>query len=198
MGNSFLKTWVFITICGGMLCLPRTLTATIFSFTDNNGVVHFSNVPDDPRYRPMVSRRIRYARPVNHLRYDPYISEAARRFSVDPLLIKAIISAESNFDRTAVSKKGAKGLMQLMPATINDMNVSDPFDAEDNITGGTRYFSRLLKTFNGDLNLTLAAYNAGPTLVKKIGRVPKISETRNYVSKVIKNYRKYQAVGLNL
>ena len=181
-----------------MLCLPRTLTATIFSFTDNNGVVHFSNVPDDPRYRPMVSRRIRYARPVNHLRYDPYISKAARRFSVDPLLIKAIISAESNFDRTAVSKKGAKGLMQLMPATINDMNVSDPFDAEDNITGGTRYFSRLLKTFNGDLNLTLAAYNAGPTVVKKIGRVPKISETRNYVSKVIKNYRKYQAVGLNL
>ena len=198
MGNSFLKTWVFITICGGMLCLPRTLTATIFSFTDNNGVVHFSNVPDDPRYRPLVSRRIRYGRPVNHLRYDPYISKAARRFSVDPLLIKAIISAESNFDRTAVSKKGAKGLMQLMPATINDMNVSDPFDAEDNITGGTRYFSRLLKTFNGDLNLTLAAYNAGPTVVKKIGRVPKISETRNYVNKVIKNYRKYQAVGLNL
>ena len=198
MGNFFLKTWVFITICGGMLCLPGTLTATIFSFTDNNGVVHFSNVPDDPRYRPMVSRRIRYARPVNHLRYDLYISKAARRFSVDPLLIKAIISAESNFDRTAVSKKGAKGLMQLMPATINDMNVSDPFDAEDNITGGTRYFSRLLKTFNGDLNLTLAAYNAGPTVVKKIGRVPKISETLNYVSKVIKNYRKYQAVGLNL
>ncbi len=197
MRNNFLKTWVFIIICG-MLFLPNTLTATIFSFTDNNGVVHFSNVPDDPRYRPMVSRRIRYARPVNHLRYDPYISEAARRFSVDPLLIKAIISAESNFDRTAVSKKGAKGLMQLMPATINDMNVSDPFDAEDNITGGTRYFSRLLKTFNGDLNLTLAAYNAGPTLVKKIGRVPKISETRNYVSKVIRNYRKYQAVGLNL
>ncbi|MEA2083645.1 MAG: transglycosylase SLT domain-containing protein [Thermodesulfobacteriota bacterium] len=198
MRNSFLRTWVFITICGGMLCLPRTLTATIFSFTDDNGVVHFSNVPNDPRYRPVASRRIRYSRAANYFRYDPYISVAARRFSVDPLLVKAIISAESDFVRTAVSNKGAKGLMQLMPETINDMKVSDPFDAEDNITGGTRYLSRLLKTFKGDLNLTLAAYNAGPTVVKKIGRVPEFTETRNYVNKVIRNYKKYQAVGLNL
>ena len=189
MRNSFLRTWVFITICGVMLCLPRTLTATIFSFTDDNGVVHFSNVPNDPRYRPVASRRIRYSRPANYFRYDPYISVAARRFSVDPLLVKAIISAESDFVRTAVSNKGAKGLMQLMPETINDMKVSDPFDAEDNITGGTRYLSRLLKTFKGDLNLTLAAYNAGPTVVKKIGRVPEYTETRNYVNKVIRNYK---------
>ena len=195
MRNSFLKTWVFITMCGAMLCLPPTLPATIFSFTDANGVVHFSNVPGDPRYRPMFTKRFGPGRSANHFKYDPYIREAARRFSVDPLLVKAVISAESDFDRTAVSNKGAKGLMQLMPETINDMKVSDPFDAEDNITGGTRYLSRLLKTFRGDLKLTLAAYNAGPNLVKRYGRVPRIPETREYVNKVMRNYRRYQAKG---
>lgn len=183
-------------MCGAILCLPRTLSATIYSFTDTNGVVHFSNVPGDPRYRPVFTKRFRHGRSANHFRYDPYIREAARQFSVDPLLVKAVISAESDFDRTAVSNKGAKGLMQLMPGTISDMKVSDPFDAEDNIKGGTRYLSRLLKTFHGDLKLTLAAYNAGPNVVKRYGRVPRIPETLDYVNKVMRNYRRYQTKGL--
>ncbi len=106
------------------------------------------------------------------------------------MLIKAIIKAESNFDPTAVSPQGAQGLMQLMPATAKDLQVSNPFDPQENITGGAKYLRFLLDSYRWDVELSLAAYNAGPGNVKKA--VPNIPETREYVAKVLGNYQSYQ------
>ena len=169
----------------------------MYTFVDENGVVHFSNVPNDPRYvrvdRVSPRRyRTKSGRFVNPREYDHDIRRAGRRYRVDPLLIKAVIKAESNFDHLAVSRKGAQGLMQLMPATARDMRVDDPFDPKQNIRGGTRYLRKMLNIFHDDTKLALAAYNAGPEKVKKRGAIPRFPETIDYVQRVLRNYRRYQ------
>ncbi|NLX19868.1 MAG: lytic transglycosylase domain-containing protein [Desulfobulbus sp.] len=123
---------------------------------------------------------------------ERYIQLAARYHQVDPLLIKAVIKAESNFNPNALSPKGAQGLMQLMPGTARDMAVDDPFDPYQNIIGGTKYLRYLLDNFNGNVELSLAAYNAGPGRVAPFGVVPGIPETQNYVAKVLETYRSYR------
>ena len=122
-------------------------------------------------------------------RYDELIELLGRQHGVDPHLVRAVIQAESSFDRTAVSSKGARGLMQLMPATGSRFGVRDFFDPAQNIEGGVRYLRVLLEMFGGDLELTLAAYNSGENRVARIGRVPDIAETQNYVRKVRDLYR---------
>lgn len=121
-----------------------------------------------------------------------YIQVAAENHQVDPLLIKAVIKAESNFDPNAISPKGAQGLMQLMPGTARDLAVADPFDPLQNINGGAKYLRNLLDNFNGNVELSLAAYNAGPGNVAPLGAIPRIPETQNYVAKVLENYRAYR------
>ncbi|MDY0390543.1 lytic transglycosylase domain-containing protein [Desulfobulbus oligotrophicus] len=123
---------------------------------------------------------------------ERYIQLAGAHHQVDPLLIKAVIQAESNFDPNALSPKGAQGLMQLMPGTARDMAVSDPFDPYQNIIGGTRYLRYLLDNFKGNVELSLAAYNAGPGRVAPYGVVPRIPETQNYVAKVLETYHSYR------
>ena len=178
---------VATTVC--LVCLAASpVSATIYAFVDKNGTTHFTNVPPDSRYRPLFGTDSGHRYPT----YDNYISQAATRFNVDPLLIKAVIQTESGFNRLAVSRKGAKGLMQLMPDTIAEMDVKDPFNPEENIHGGTRYLRRLLNTFEEDLHLSLAAYNAGPQCVRKVGRIPRIPETERYVKKVLATYRNLQ------
>lgn len=125
--------------------------------------------------------------------YDQYIRAASRRHRVDTNLIKALICTESNFDHRAVSSKGAQGLMQLMPGTANDLGVRNVFDPRENINAGTRYFRQQLDTFNGSMVLSLAAYNAGPGLVKRLGKVPQNTETIDYIKKVLYNYKKYKS-----
>jgi len=120
------------------------------------------------------------------------IEQVASRHNVDPALIKAIIMAESGYDPRAVSKKGAKGLMQLMPKTAQELGVTEVFDPEDNVEAGVRYFKRLLKRFGGDVKLALAAYNAGSTKVRRYRGVPPIRATRYYVRKVFHYYRIYK------
>lgn len=124
--------------------------------------------------------------------YDDQIRRIGAQHNVDSCLIKAVIRIESDFNFLAVSKKGAQGLMQLMPATARELNVKNPFDPVANIDGGTRYLKQLLETFNGDLPLALAAYNAGPTLVKSKNRIPRIPETIKYVRNVLGRYRYYK------
>ena len=121
--------------------------------------------------------------------YDSIIREAASHFRLDPHLIKAVISAESNFNPRARSPKGALGLMQLMPDTARDMDVVDIFDPKQNIYGGSRYLHKLYRQFNGDLELVLASYNAGPERVLAASAIPDIVETKQYVRKVLSTYR---------
>ncbi len=128
--------------------------------------------------------------------YDHYITKAAERYGMDPNLIKAVIHVESYFNRYAVSSKGARGLMQLMPQTMREVGCRDPFDPVQNINGGTRYLKIMMDMFHNDLSLALAAYNAGPNRVKKTNRVPFIPETMQYVRKVKTQYKYYQAHAL--
>jgi soluble lytic murein transglycosylase len=175
----------------GTLMLSTAANGAIYTFVDTNGTVHFTNVPSDPRFRPGLKRGIthRPIRPGNPAHYEDYIRRAARLYEVDPLLVKAVIKAESNFDYQAVSRRGAQGLMQLMPDTAADLNICDPFDPQANILGGTCYLRQMLGRFKGNVKLALAAYNAGPTLVENLGRMPRITETRRYVLTVLNHYR---------
>jgi soluble lytic murein transglycosylase len=111
---------------------------------------------------------------------------------VNESLLKAIIKAESDFNPRAVSKKGAKGLMQLMPENIRAFRVEDPFDPRENIMGGTRYFKRMITRYGGKLSLAIAAYNAGPEKVDQYQSVPPYNETQNFVKRVLKYYRVFQ------
>jgi soluble lytic murein transglycosylase-like protein len=120
--------------------------------------------------------------------FDSLIEKAAAKYGVDPALVKGLIDAESDFDATAVSAAGAKGLMQLMDGTAASLGVSDSFDPAQNIDGGVRFLSSLLDRYGGDVEMALAAYNAGPGAVDKAGGVPDIAETQVYVPRVL-SYR---------
>jgi len=116
--------------------------------------------------------------------YTSLIQQSAQKYGVDPALVRAVINTESSGNPRAVSKAGAMGLMQLMPSNVTESGVSDPFDPAQNIDAGTHQLSDLLSQFNGDTDLALAAYNAGPGAVKRYGGVPPYPETRNYIQKI--------------
>lgn len=119
----------------------------------------------------------------------PLVDDSAERYDVDPKLVHAVIRAESGYNPRAVSSKGARGLMQLMPQTARELGVADSFDPAANIAGGTRYLRSLLDRFQGSLELALAGYNAGPEAVRRFGGIPPFAETRKYVERVLRDYR---------
>lgn len=164
-------------------------------YVDGAGVIHFTNVPTSSvsDYRIFVKERTKrgYYSPSSD-KYDRLIKQAARRHGLAFPLLKAIIRAESGFNPRAVSKKGALGLMQIMPENVRRLNIADPFDPAENIMGGARYFKEMLDRFGGKLSLSLAAYNAGPTAVEQYQRIPPYRETENYVEKVLKFYYAYK------
>ncbi len=120
---------------------------------------------------------------------DNFIKQAASKYGVDAKLVSAIAEVESNYHSDAVSNVGAVGVMQLMPSTAASLGVHNPYDAKENIEGGTKYIKQLLGDFNGDVSKAVAAYNAGPAAVKKYKGIPPYAETRNYVTKVLDLYR---------
>lgn len=123
----------------------------------------------------------------------PLVRKLARKHGLDPALVMAVIQVESRFNPHAVSPKGAQGLMQIVPNTADHLGLDDPMDPEANLEAGVRYLAQLKKRFGGDIELTLAAYNAGPTKVKSLGAVPDHIETKNYLQKVLRKRDKFRS-----
>ena len=206
-------TAVFVA-CLGALAVPAVATADIFQYTDEDGTVHFTNKkPNDPRYKVLVKPEAApKARagggaangvipvpasdhdPSRYARYDEWIRQAATLYQIPEQLVRAIIRCESDYDPRAVSVAGARGLMQLMPETAERMQVKDIDDPRENIFGGVRLLRILANEFNGDLELTVAAYNAGDGAVMRFGGIPPYTQTRDYVVSVTKYYRRYRTI----
>jgi len=178
-----------------LLCLAAAVPAEaqIYTWRDASGTLVVSNKPRTSAgaavstYAVHGASAIRTTRPAPRVdgRYDDLIEQYARAHGVSPALVRAVIQAESGFDARAVSNKGAMGLMQLMPATARELGVADPFHPGDNIRGGVTYLARLLTRYDDDVELALAAYNAGPGNVERYGnKVPPFRETRDYVKKI--------------
>lgn len=187
----------FIILSVFFLTGLSTTSADIYKFIDKQGVIHYSNVPDDHQNKKILSKggeftlhsRRKKTSHKHQTRYRGIINSTSEKYNIAPSLIKAVIEVESNWNSQAVSKKGAQGLMQLMPATSKSLKVRNPFNPEENIEGGAKYLKSLLDKYNGDLSLALAAYNAGPHRIDKFGGVPPIPETQQYVKKVLGLYR---------
>ena len=162
------------------------LCADIYSYIDSQGVLHFSNVPTSAQYTVYIKERSTRSSSYTNNQYDHLITGASKRQGVAFSLLKALIKTESNFNPKAVSRAGAKGLMQIMPVNIKELKIQNPFDPWENIMGGTRYLKQLIKRFNGELPLALAAYNAGPSAVERHQGIPPIKETEAFVKKVLK------------
>ncbi|MBF0183622.1 MAG: lytic transglycosylase domain-containing protein [Magnetococcales bacterium] len=221
-----------------LLLSPEPVLAKgIYSFVDEQGVLHLTDRPNDRRYQPVIATNRYIAKknptsqkgsvvywaeapsaarlpnrvasgssslypafvgPLSGQEDHPYaaiVQAAARQTGINRALLQSIIRAESNFDPYAISAKGAVGLMQLMPETARHYGVTDMTDPETNVQGGARFLADLLRQFNNNLEISLAAYNAGPSTVMRYGGIiPPYPETRQYVERVLRYYREYQRV----
>lgn len=201
------KRLVIGTLSTLLLLSTLPVQAEIFKCRDNLGRLHYTDSmksckgfkllwrsSNDPRYAS-YSRINLKAMKENRRRYSPLIDAVASRTQLEPALLHAVVRAESAYDPRALSRKGAQGLMQLMPATARRYGVTDSWDAEQNLDGGARYLRDLLAMFENDLRLALAAYNAGENAVKKYGnQIPPYPETQDYVKKVIRFFQRSGAV----
>ena len=195
-----MKIIVRVLILAG-IAVAGAARADIFSFTDVNGVSHFSNVPNDARYQLLIAAPPDSAAHSGRVpsvdwmarsaKYDGVISLAAKASTIEAALLRAVIVVESGFNPRAVSKKGAVGLMQLQPATAKRYGVKNIYDPEQNVRAGAHYLSDLLARFDSNKELALAAYNAGEEAVEHYGRqIPPYRETMSYVPNVLRIYQR--------
>lgn len=190
----------------------RDAAADIYTYVDKDGIAHFTNSPrGDGRFKLYLKSEGKarkgngkYAGPVfppsdksleRFSRFDKWIRQAATLYQIPEELVRSVIKVESDYDPRAISHAGAQGLMQLMPETGARMQVRDPFDPRENIFGGVRYLRVLANLFNGDLDLTIAAYNAGEGAVERAGGIPAYPETQDYVVRVRMYYAAYRDAG---
>jgi soluble lytic murein transglycosylase-like protein len=198
------RTPLLLALLTGALLAGESAWADIFAFTDERGVVHYTNVPNDTRYKVVMVTPVALMGPAGEPsprirldillhRIEPYaqmIERAAEASSLEPALVRAVLVAESGGDPKALSRRGAQGLMQLMPATARQYGVRNVFDPEENIRAGSRYLRDLAARYGNDLQLVLAAYNAGPAAVDSHGgKVPPWKETLDYVPRVLGIYQ---------
>jgi len=197
MKRSLLSTLLIL----GFLGIPSGVLADIYKFTDEDGVTHLTNMPTEVNRNYVLlikEKRVIIKIKGDIAQYDAMIKKASDKYNVDYALIKAVIKAESNFNHRAVSPVGAQGLMQLMPQTAAQLNVEDSFHPEDNIDGGVRYLRYLIRLYNGNLSLALAAYNAGEGAVARYhNRIPPYPETQNYVQRVLQYFEQYRSLSKN-
>jgi soluble lytic murein transglycosylase-like protein len=206
-----MKTPLHLAAILALLALPTVASADIYKWTDADGTIHFDNKkPTDPRYKVyreaaetprshggasgVMPVPAQDHDPARFTRYDDWIRDAAVLYQIPQQLVRAIIRCESDYDPRAVSVAGARGLMQLMPETAERMQVKDIDDPRENIFGGVRLLRILANEFNGDLELTVAAYNAGDGAVMRFGGIPPFTQTRDYVVSVTKFYRRYRSI----
>ena len=192
-----------IFVCIAILSLfSLPSQADIYKYVDKHGRVILTDKPPHSGYKRLVKtwkgweeqkipKNFNWVK--NQKKYDPTIRSIAKIYKLPHALLHAVITAESSYNPDAISRAGAVGLMQLMPETAKRYGVSNRRNPKENIYAGTRYLRYLLKLFNNDIILALAAYNAGESTVKKYGnKIPPYKETRNYVNKVIRYYKKYK------
>ena len=178
---------------------PAEARSKIYTYVDADGIKHYTDVPDNNRYKLLVlsprdmtqsGQYYDQSLMARATQYDSIIEKAALSAAVEPNLLRAVIVVESGFNSRAVSKRGAVGLMQLMPATAIRFGVSNPYDPKQNVHAGARYLKFLIDRFGQDVGLALAAYNAGEEAVDRNGgRIPPFAETMAYVPRVMKIYR---------
>jgi soluble lytic murein transglycosylase-like protein len=194
---------VLAALCLAPACRAQ---AVVYAFVDDQGELHLSNVPDSDseHYQRLDASPVQAGAGANirsrgvarsRRPYDTAIAQAAEQYGIEPALLHAVIVVESGYDPNALSKRGAAGLMQLMPGTARRYGVLNPFDPAENVRGGAQYLSDLLKRFDNDLRLALAAYNAGEGAVATYGgRIPPFRETAAYVPKVVAQYLKLRTL----
>lgn len=185
------KLSVFILV---VLLVPVAGEADIYLGQNENGVISLTDNPGDSTYQLLLEVELpeNYELPSGE-KLEEIVSEASKEFGPPEALIYAIIQVESSGDSKAVSHQGARGLMQLMPQTARELGVEDIHDPRENIRAGTRYLHKMITRFGGDLQLALAAYNAGPGRVKKHGEIPPLEETRGFVRKVNSAWNEFKS-----
>jgi soluble lytic murein transglycosylase-like protein len=188
----------------GSVALTSSGHADIYKSVDEQGVISFTNKPSGKSstlYARDPKPQVAFVPPSDnsperYTRFDPYIHQAATLYQIPEELVRAVIKVESDFNPQVVSRANAQGLMQLIPETAQRMMVTDSFDPRQNVFGGVRYLRVLANLFNGDIELTIAAYNAGENAVIRNGGIPPYEETQQYVGKVLAYYRYYRAQSL--
>ncbi len=187
----------FVILLGAMFTLGLILPSSPFEIykysEDKDGVVYLSNTPDAKKNLELEGEWVQFPLGPGFEKYDQVIRKVAERYNVDRALVKAVIKVESNFNPTAVSRAGAKGLMQLMPETASALGVNDSFNPEENIRGGARHLRYLLDLFKGDLQMALAGYNAGENMVSLYNGIPPCKETQTYVQRVLRHFKHYSS-----